>query len=66
LLFAHDWWLTASGRDFKETLLRAVFGLPMGWKKLTSGFALAWIGYEIDLRSYTLGVSECRAVWLSE
>ena len=70
LLFADDWWITASGRDFKDTLLGAVlflrvFGVPMSWKKLTGGFVLAWIGYEIDLRSYTLGVSESRAAWLT-
>ncbi len=44
LLFADDWWITASGRDFKETLLGAVlllrvFGVPMSWKKLSGGLS---------------------------
>ncbi len=68
-LFADDWWFTAAGKGFAETLLGAIlylrtFGVPLSWKKVTGGFVVAWIGYEIDLRNYTLGITERRAEWL--
>ncbi len=71
LLFADAWWFTASGKYFAETLLCAllylrVFGVPITWKKLTGGFVLAWIGYEVDLWSHILGMSERRAAWLAK
>ncbi len=69
LLFADDWWFSASGQDFMETLLGTVlylkvFGVPISYEKITGGLVLVWIGYEIEFRSYNLCVSERRAAWL--
>ena len=69
LLFADDWLVLAGGKFFAEGLLYPVFvlevlGVPFSWKKLTAGLRLAWIGYEVDLRSWALGISERRAAWL--
>ncbi len=49
-----------------ENLLGAIlclriFGMPMSCKKVTGGFVTAWIGYEINLRVYSLGISARRA-----
>ena len=35
----------------------------MAWKKCHGGFTVTWIGFELALKSYALGVSERRAAW---
>ena len=40
-----------------------VMGVPLSWKKLSAGMAVSWIGLEVDLRAWQLGLSERRAAW---
>ena len=66
LLFADDWNLTAEGRDFARALLTflwwlVVLGVPLSWRKTKGGFVYAWIGLEVDLRGWSLGLSASRA-----
>ena len=35
--------------------------MPMKWTKYRGGFDVCWVGYEIGLRNWTLGISEARA-----
>jgi hypothetical protein len=70
LLFADDWLWTSTGSDFCENLISAilllrVFRVPLSWKKIRGGQVVPWIGYEINLRECTLGISENRALWLT-
>ncbi len=37
----------------------------MSWEKVTGSFIIAWIGYEINLREYSLGISARRAEWVT-
>ena len=69
LLYADDYKLSATGPGFTQALLLAlltarVFGLPISWKKCSGGFTFSWVGLEINLREYRLGISEKRAQWL--
>ena len=41
-----------------------VLGATLSWKKSRGGFQYAWVGYEISLREWTLGISESRAAWI--
>ena len=59
MLFADDWWFSVAGRDFALHLLGAifylrVFSVPLSWKKLTGGFVLSWVGYELNSGSTPL------------
>ena len=69
LLFADDWNLTAEGRNFARCLLAyvwwlVVLGVPVSWKKSRGGLCYTWVGYELSLRDWTLGVSASRAGWI--
>ena len=69
LLFADDWLILSGGRHFKQGLLYPIFflqvlGVPLSWRKVQGGFTTTWIGYEIDLRGWSLGISERRSAWL--
>ena len=71
MLFADDYMLAATGSRFGFSLIRAlltarVFGFPIQWAKCTGGFRFPWIGLEISLREYQLGISERRAEWLEK
>jgi hypothetical protein len=45
-------------------LVLSVLGVPLSWHKVKAGFILNWIGLEVDVREYRLGISERRAAWL--
>ena len=32
---------------------------------MAAGFTVAWVGLEVDVREYSLGISERRAAWLA-
>ena len=36
----------------------------MSWKKSRGGLCYTWVGYELSLRDWTLGVSASRAGWI--
>jgi hypothetical protein len=38
--------------------------VPISWKKASGGLVYSWVGLEINLRDWTLGISERRAAWL--
>jgi hypothetical protein len=70
LLFADDWLWTSTGKDFCENLISAIlllriFRVPLSWRKIRGGQVVPWIGYEINLKESTLGISENRALWLT-
>ena len=71
MLFADDWKITAGGPDYALDILGALFTLlifkvPIKWKKCGGGRTVCWIGYELSLKEWSLGVSERRARWLEE
>jgi hypothetical protein len=45
-------------------LTARVFGFPIQWSKTVGGFSYAWIGLEVNLSEYQLGISERRAAWM--
>ena len=68
-LFADDWDLSAGGPGFEFALLAFAWmlvclGVPLSWKKARGGFVYNWVGLEVDLRSWSLGISSSRASWL--
>ena len=40
-----------------------VSGVPLSWSKIAGGDTVAWVGFEILHRSYSLGISARRAEW---
>ena len=71
LLFADDGLILAGGEDYHRYILGAFIYLelmevPLSWKKTRGGFTTEWIGYTVDLNSWTLGVSPRKVDWLSE
>ena len=68
-LFADDLNLMASGVAGMRSLLVMVFftalvGTPFSWTKSRGGFEVERVGYFIDLRTHSLGISMDRARWL--
>ena len=45
-------------------LLQTILGYPYSWKKFRGGDVVQWIGYEIDFRGFSVGISLARAQWL--
>ena len=43
--------------------LLQVFGVPLSWRKVKGGRTYTWIGYEVSLEGWALGVSATRADW---
>ena len=68
LLVADDFHLDAGGGGYREVLLSffilcALSGVPLSWSKTARGDTVAWVGFEILHRSYSLGISARRAEW---
>ena len=66
---ADDWDITAGGAHFEFKLLGFAWILvalrvPLSWKKARGGFVYGWVGLEINLSDWSLGISEQRAAWL--
>ena len=71
LLFSDDWLAVGSTREELEDIVCVVFfmsllGFPWNWKKFRGGDTVAWIGYEINLSEYLVGISVGRAKWLAD
>jgi len=69
LLFADDWFAQAHSKHELEDLgvlilILTSLGVPLKWTKFRGGQTITWIGYEIDLRTYRVGIAESRAKWL--
>ena len=69
LLFADDYALIAFGPKAITGLLAclwllAILEVPVSWKKGRGGVAFDWIGLQIVLRGFRIGLSERRAEWV--
>ena len=69
LLYADDGWAVATGQDFWQKLLFWMFVLdllevPISWRKVGGGASVSWIGYQLDLYKYELGISEKKQRWI--
>ena len=69
LLFSDDFNITATGSNFAVMLLCVAWvlvlhGVPLAWAKAIDRFTYTWIGYEISLKEWSLGVSSRRAEWM--
>ena len=69
LLYADDGWAVATGQNFWAKLLYWMFVLdllevPISWHKVGGGASVAWIGYQLDLHRYELGISEKKQRWI--
>ena len=68
LLFADDWNLMAEADSHQESLLGftwwlTVLNVPLSWHKVKGGVTFPWVGCEVDLRQWPLGISASRAEW---
>ena len=68
MLVADDFMLECGGPRYRMGLviffvLCATCGVPLSWGKTAGGDKLIWVGFEILLRSYSLGLSQRRAEW---
>ena len=68
MLMADDLKAESTGERPKRSilyviLLWSVLGVPLSWTKVQGGRRLAWIGYEVQLDTMSLGISENRALW---
>jgi hypothetical protein len=69
-VIADDFKFEVTGPNFVEALLLVVLlgelvGIPWSWPKLRGGTEYSWVGFEHQLLSYSLGLSEGRAAWLT-
>ena len=68
MLVADDFMLECGGPRCRMGLiiffvLCSTCGVPLSWNKRAGGDSLVWVGFEILLRSYSLGLSQRRAEW---
>eukprot|EP00438_Fugacium_kawagutii_P025749 Skav221045 [mRNA] locus=scaffold1448:254439:257677:+ [translate_table: standard] len=71
LLFADDGWMVATGKWFWRKILfwffvMDLFEFPISWKKVSGGVVCQWIGYELDVKSFRIGISEKKRRWLQD
>ena len=68
MLVADDYLSESGGSGYRIGLLPffvlcAVVGVPLSWHKTCGGDTLVWVGFEILLRSHSVGISSKRAEW---
>ena len=68
MLVADDYLLESGGPGYRIGLLLffvlcAVVGVPLSWHKTCGGDTLVWVGFEILLRSHSVGISSRRPQW---
>ena len=71
LLYADDGWLAAQGKYFGYSytclfwlFLFDLFEVPLSWRKLRGGVRLQWIGYELSLDAFQVGISQRKREWI--
>ena len=69
MLVADDYEWEVSGAGFSTYLLMALwvlvlFRVPISWPKVKGGVKYPWVGYEVFLAEYALGMAASRAEWL--
>ncbi len=47
-------------------ILLRILGVPLSWHKVQGGREIAWIGYAVNLRTLSLGISASRANWVCD
>ena len=50
-MLAFAWWLV-------------LFRVPLSWNKSQGGLVYSWVGFELSLRDWPLGISASRAAWV--
>ena len=68
MLVADDYPLECGGAAYRRGLSTffvpcAVIGVPLSWHKTSGGDVLVWVGFELLLRSRSVGISARRAEW---
>ena len=71
MLYSDDGWLNATGEYFWRKILfwifaLQVFELPLSWKKVRGGREVQWIGYQLNVKDFSRGISEKKVRWFSE
>ena len=71
MLFADDGLILAGGEDDHRFIIGTfifleIMEVPLSWKKTRGGLATEWIGYTVDLNSWTIGISPRKVSWLQE
>ena len=71
LLFADDGWLVATGTWFWRRIMfwffvLDLFEFPISWKKVAGGLTVQWIGYQLDVKEFTVGISEKKKTWIKK
>ena len=71
MLFADDGRLTGRGSFFERQLWMAflylaLLNVPLSWSKVKGGVETEWVGYWLDVRTFSVGISAKRAAWLIE
>ena len=69
LLVADDLAASAAGPHYRRALLLIILvfemvGIPLSWKKISGGYTIGWVGYELLLKEFQLGITQNRAAWL--
>ena len=69
LIYADDGWIVASGVRFWKKVMMWLFlyellEIPITWKKLRGGAEVDWIGYHLDVTSFTRGINESKRTWI--
>ena len=69
LLYADDGLAIARGGKCRESfmlmfLILETYGFPVAWHKVKAGTRLEWIGYQLDISSFEVGISDRKREWL--
>ena len=69
LIYADDGWIAASGTRFWKKVLMWLFlyellEIPITWKKVRGGAEVDWIGYHLDVATFSRGINESKRVWI--
>ena len=69
LIYAHDGWLVAVGKDFWRRMMIWFFAyelleIPITWAKVKGGTEVNWIGYCLNVHTYQKGINLSKRTWI--
>lgn len=64
LLFADDGLILSGGGNYHRNMIGLFMEIPLSWSKTRGGHKVEWIGYNVDIQSWRLGVSEKKVEWM--
>ncbi|CAE8623280.1 unnamed protein product [Polarella glacialis] len=69
-IFADDLVILAGGKDKWISILVTIavwlmVGTPLAWHKFRGGLATDWVGFYLDMQTFSVGISLARAQWLT-